>query len=164
MRRGLRYLRREQRPDGSWFGRWGVNYVYGTGGVLPAFRSARRDMSKGRFRRAAAWLRDRQNADGGWGETCASYDDPALAGRGQSTASQTAWGLIGLLAADAPNEGIAGGVRWLVERQEEDGQWQEPQFTGTGFPGDFYIKYHLYRNYWPLTALGRYREALTSER
>ena len=164
MRRGLRYLRREQRPDGSWFGRWGVNYVYGTGGVLPAFRSARRDMSKGRLRRAAAWLRDRQNADGGWGETCASYDDPALAGRGQSTASQTAWGLIGLLAADAPNEGIAGGVRWLVERQEEDGQWQEPQFTGTGFPGDFYIKYHLYRNYWPLTALGRYREALTSER
>ena len=160
VRRGLNYLRREQEADGRWFGRWGVNYVYGTGGVLPAFRAAGRDVARGRFRRAAAWLCDRQNADGGWGETCQSYDDPALAGRGESTASQTAWGLIGLLAQDGAGNGssnaISRGVSWLVERQEEDGQWLEPQFTGTGFPGDFYIKYHLYRNYWPLTALGRY--------
>lgn len=157
VRKGLNYLRREQRPDGSWFGRWGVNYVYGTGGVLPAFHAAGRDMSKRRFRRAAAWLRSRQNADGGWGETCASYDDPALAGRGDSTASQTAWGLLGLLAVPGNEDALVRGVRWLVEHQEEDGQWEEAQFTGTGFPGDFYIKYHLYRNYWPLTALGRYR-------
>jgi len=161
VRRGLNYLRREQLPDGSWFGRWGVNYVYGTGGVLPAFRAAGRDMSRGRFRRAGAWMTDHQNADGGWGETCQSYVDASLAGRGESAASQTAWGLLGLLAVDgAGGNGAAGaierGVRWLVERQEEDGQWEEPQFTGTGFPGDFYIKYHLYRNYWPLAALGRY--------
>ena len=161
VRRGLKYLRREQFSDGSWFGRWGVNYIYGTGGVLPAFRAAGRDMSRGRFRRAGAWMTDHQNADGGWGETCQSYVDASLAGRGESAASQTAWGLLGLLAMDgADGNGAAGaierGVRWLVERQEEDGQWEEPQFTGTGFPGDFYIKYHLYRNYWPLTALGRY--------
>lgn len=163
VRRGLRYLRREQCADGSWFGRWGVNYVYGAGGVLPAFRAAGRDMSKPRFQRATSWLRDRQNPDGGWGETPASYNDPALAGRGESTASQTAWGLMGLLAADESGDTVADGLRWLVERQEEDGQWQEPQFTGTGFPGDFYIKYHLYRNYWPLTALGRYRARMAAD-
>ncbi len=157
VRHGLRYLRRTQQADGSWFGRWGVNYVYGTGGVLPAFHAAGIDMSRGRFRRAADWLRDHQNVDGGWGETCASYGDPALAGIGESTASQTAWGLIGLLATNGPDQATEHAVRYLVENQEEDGQWNEPQFTGTGFPGDFYIKYHLYRNYWPLTALGRYR-------
>ena len=162
VRRGLNYLRREQRPDGSWFGRWGVNYVYGTGGALPAFSTAGRDMRKGRFQRAAKWLADHQNSDGGWGETCASYDDPGRAGRGGSTASQTAWGMIGLLARGVDTEPIEKGVRWLMERQEEDGQWEEPQFTGTGFPGDFYIKYHLYRNYWPLIALGRYRRAINS--
>jgi squalene-hopene/tetraprenyl-beta-curcumene cyclase len=161
VQRGLRFLRREQRPEGSWFGRWGVNYVYGTGSVLPAFHAAGRDMSKRRFQRAANWLRDRQNADGGWGETCASYDDTTLTGVGESTASQTAWGLMGLLAADGSDDAVEKGVRYLVERQEEDGQWEEPQFTGTGFPGDFYIKYHLYRNYWPLTALGRCRSILT---
>jgi squalene-hopene/tetraprenyl-beta-curcumene cyclase len=160
VQRGLNYLRRTQRPDGSWFGRWGVNYVYGTGGVLPAFESAGRNMSASRFTRAAAWLRSHQNADGGWGESCRSYEDPALSGAGESTASQTAWGMLGLLAVNSPSsaDSPAGtAARWLVERQEEDGQWLEPQFTGTGFPGDFYIKYHLYRNYWPLMALGRFR-------
>lgn len=163
VRRGLRYLRRTQREDGSWFGRWGVNHVYGTGGVLPAFRAAGRDMTRPRFRRATEWLQAAQNDDGGWGETCASYEDPSQAGYGESTASQTAWGMMGLLAADGDaREALRGGAGWLVERQEEDGQWEEPQFTGTGFPGDFYIKYHLYRNYWPLTALGRYREQSTN--
>jgi squalene-hopene/tetraprenyl-beta-curcumene cyclase len=158
VRRGLNYLRREQRPDGSWFGRWGVNYVYGTGGVLPAFHAAGRDVSKPRFQRATRWLTGRQNDDGGWGETCATYDDPTC-GPAESTPSQTAWGLIGLLAADGQGDAIERATRYLIERQEEDGQWEEPQFTGTGFPGDFYIKYHLYRNYWPLTGLGRYRAA-----
>jgi squalene-hopene/tetraprenyl-beta-curcumene cyclase len=140
-----------------------VNYVYGTGGVLPAFGAARCDMSKRRFQRAAQWLTAHQNEDGGWGEDPRSYDDAALAGRGESAPSQTAWGLLGLLSVNG--DGVQGdsaerGVRWLVECQEENGQWLEPQFTGTGFPGDFYIKYHLYRNYWPLMALGRYRSGL----
>jgi squalene-hopene/tetraprenyl-beta-curcumene cyclase len=158
---GLAYLRHEQKPDGSWFGRWGVNYVYGTGGVLSAFRAAGRDMSRPRFRRAAAWLGAHQNNDGGWAETPAAYDDPSLAGVGESTASQTAWALLGLLSADGAagsrtGDAIERGACCLIDSQEEDGQWNEPQFTGTGFPGDFYIRYGLYRNYWPLSALGRY--------
>jgi squalene-hopene/tetraprenyl-beta-curcumene cyclase len=159
VRRGLGYLRRERRPDGSWFGRWGVNHVYGTGSVLPALHAAGEDMSRPYVRPAERWLVERQNADGGWGETCESYVDPAHIGRGPSTASQTAWGLMGLLAAGGEQVAAAveRGVRYLVEAQEEDGQWEEPQFTGTGFPGDFYIRYHLYRNYFPLIALGRYR-------
>ena len=170
VRRGLRYLRREQRADGSWFGRGGVNYVYGTGGVLPALKAAGVGMERPRVRLATHWLLSRQNDDGGWGETCDSYDDPSLAGRGPSTASQTAWGLIALLASDGgPADGriedaATSGVRYLIENQEEDGQWREPQFTGTGFPGDFYINYHLYRNYWPLSALGRFREEAASLR
>lgn len=165
VRRGLRYLRREQRPDGSWFGRWGVNHIYGTGGALPALHAAGVDMSRPHVRQAAHWLADRQNEEGGWGETCGSYEDAAQVGRGPSTASQTAWGLMGLLAANGATadgttiEAILRGVRYLVESQEEDGQWLEAQFTGTGFPGDFYIKYHLYRNYFPLMALGRYVSA-----
>ncbi|HUF54405.1 MAG TPA: squalene--hopene cyclase [Dehalococcoidia bacterium] len=164
VRRGLRYLRRKHKSAGSWFGRWGVNHVYGTGGVLPAFRAAGCDMSKRRFLRAAKWLAGQQNEDRGWGEDPRSYDDPAWVGRGASTPSQTAWGVLGLLSVNGDelhSRAVEDGISWLVERQEEDGQWLEPQFTGTGFPGDFYIKYHLYRNYWPLMALGRYRAALT---
>jgi len=164
VRRAVDYLRGEQRLDGSWWGRWGVNHVYGTGAVLPALRAAGEEMSAPYVRRAVRWLTHKQNEDGGWGESCESYSDARLAGEGPSTASQTAWGLLALLAADgggdAPAERAAErGVAYLVEQQEEDGQWEEPQFTGTGFPGDFYIKYHLYRNYWPLMALGRYRAA-----
>lgn len=167
VRRGLRYLRREQRNDGSWFGRWGVNHVYGTGGVLPAIKAAGIDMGRPRVKLAAHWLLSRQNDDGGWGESCDSYADPAMTGRGPSTASQTAWGLIGLLASDGDGAGAVGdsilsGVKYLVDTQEEDGQWLEPHFTGTGFPRDFYINYHLYRNYWPLMALGRYREEIAT--
>jgi squalene-hopene/tetraprenyl-beta-curcumene cyclase len=159
----LRYLRREQQAEGSWFGRWGVNHIYGTAAVLPALAAAGEDMSRPYVRRAVRWLLEGQNEDGGWGESCASYDDPSAAGRGKSTASQTAWALLGLLAVgEASTDGAAGeaierGAGYLVETQEEDGQWLEDEFTGTGFPGDFYIKYHLYRNYWPLMALGRYR-------
>jgi squalene-hopene/tetraprenyl-beta-curcumene cyclase len=161
VRRGVEYLRREQPREGSWFGRWGVNHIYGTGAVLPALHCAGDDMWRPYVRRAVRWLAERQNVDGGWGESCASYGDPAQVGRGPSTASQTAWGLMGLLAAggEASSDPIERGVRYLVEAQEEDGQWEEPEFTGTGFPGDFYIKYHLYRNYFPLMALGRYRGA-----
>jgi squalene-hopene/tetraprenyl-beta-curcumene cyclase len=162
VRRGVEYLRREQRRDGSWFGRWGVNHLYATSGVLPALESAGEDMSRPYVKRAARWLMDHQNADGGWGESCASYGDSSKIGRGPSTASQTAWALMGLLAAarGRDRDAIEHGVRYLVETQEEDGQWEEPEFTGTGFPGDFYIKYHLYGNYFPLMALGRYRALL----
>jgi squalene-hopene/tetraprenyl-beta-curcumene cyclase len=158
MRRAIDYLWRTQEPDGSWFGRWGVNYVYGTGAVVPALVAAGVSARDARIQRAAAWLRAHQNDDGGWGETCASYDDPSLRGRGESTASQTAWALLALLAADGPaSDTVARGVRHLVETQAADGQWEEAAFTGTGFPRDFMLKYHLYRNYWPMWALGRYR-------
>ncbi len=163
VRRGLSYLRRQHRPDGSWFGRWGVNYVAGTGSVLPAFQAAGCDMSKRRFQRAAGWLIGSQNGDGGWGEDPRSYTDASWAGRGESTPSQTAWAMGGLLAVNgdgAVADSLERGAQWLIERQEEDGQWLEPQYTGTGFPGDFYLKYDLYRNYWPLLTLGRYRQAL----
>jgi squalene-hopene/tetraprenyl-beta-curcumene cyclase len=155
--RALAYLRRTQEPDGAWFGRWGVNYVYGTGAVLPALHAAGEDMSQAYVQRAADWLEAHQNPDGGWGETCASYDDPALRGRGPSTASQTAWALLGLLAARPDSPAIHAGAGFLLRTQTEDGDWEEPYFTGTGFPRDFMLKYHFYRVYFPLTALGRYR-------
>ena len=158
MRRGLHYIKREQEADGSWFGRWGVNYIYGTGAVLPALKAIGEDMSEPYVRRAIDWLKARQNSDGGWGETCASYDDPSLNGQGPSTASQTAWALLGLLAAgETASQATQNGVRYLVTTQSKDGSWEEDHFTGTGFPGDFLIKYHMYRIYFPVLALGRYR-------
>ncbi len=161
MRRALDYLWSRQERDGSWFGRWGVNYVYGLGAVVPALVATGEDPEQIRIRRASRWLEQRQNEDGGWGETCASYDDSALRGRGVSTPSQTAWALLALLAADgAETPSVRRGVRNLVETQARDGQWEEAEFTGTGFPRDFMLKYHLYRNYWPLWALGRYRRTL----
>jgi squalene-hopene/tetraprenyl-beta-curcumene cyclase len=155
-RRGVVWLLRAQEPDGSWFGRWGANYVYGTGAVVPALIAAGVKPEKPAIRRAVAWLEKHQNPDGGWGEDLRSYDDPGVAGRGTSTASQTAWALLALLAAGPPGPAAEAGVRWLVEHQRDDGTWDEPQFTGTGFPGDFYINYHLYRLVFPVTALGRY--------
>ena len=151
VRSGLAYLRREQRADGSWFGRWGVNHVYGTWCVVSALTAlgAGRDMVD----RACDWLRRRQNSDGGWGETCRSYDDASFAGVGDSTASQTAWAVISLQLAGAGDEPAARrGLDFLRERQI-DGTWDEPQFTGTGFPGDFYLNYHLYRHVFPTMAL-----------
>ena len=157
VKRGVEYLTREQTPDGSWYGRWGVNHVYGTSGVLRALETialSARDYCQ----RGVAWLRAVQNADGGFGESIASYYDPKLKGQGASTPSQTAWGLIGLLAAaDKDDPAVTQAVRHLLEQQNTDGSWDEQEFTGTGFPGVFYLKYHLYRNYFPLYALSRYR-------
>jgi squalene-hopene/tetraprenyl-beta-curcumene cyclase len=160
VQRGLAFLRKDQTSEGAWYGRWGVNYLYGTGGVLRAletFGMAREDYC----RRAVAWMRSVQNPDGGFGESLASYDDPALKGQGTSTASQTAWTLIGLLAASEPDDpAVDPAVLFLLERQNPDGSWDEKEFTGTGFPRVFYLKYHLYRNSFPLYALARYRNLL----
>ena len=163
-RRGVAWLLAAQEDDGSWYGRWGAHHVYGTGAAVPALVAAGVDPATGPVRRAVAWLEAHQNDDGGWGEDLRAYRDPAWVGRGASTPSQTAWALMALLAAGegdggADGEGSAAvraGVGWLVGAQREDGDWDEPQFTGTGFPGDFYIRYHLYRTVFPLCALGRY--------
>ena len=155
-RRGVVWLLRAQESDGSWFGRWGANYVYGTGAVVPALIAAGVQPGKPAIRRAVAWLEQHQNPDGGWGEDMRSYDDPSLAGRGASTASQTAWALLALLAAGGAGPAADAGVRWLAGHQRSDGTWDEPQFTGTGFPRDFYLNYHLYRLVFPVSALGRY--------
>jgi squalene-hopene/tetraprenyl-beta-curcumene cyclase len=158
--RGVAYLTREQSPDGSWYGRWGVNYVYGTSGVLRSLETIALS-ARNYCQRAVGWLRAVQNDDGGFGESIASYYDPKLKGQGASTPSQTAWGLIGLLAAaDREDPAVAQAVRHLLEQQNADGSWDEQQFTGTGFPGVFYLKYHLYRNYFPLYALSRFRNLL----
>lgn len=156
-RRGVEWLLGEQEECGAWFGRWGVNYVYGTGSVVPALVTSGIPVSHPAIRRAVGWLREVQNPDGGWGEDLRSYRDPEWIGRGASTASQTAWALMALLAAgERESEVVERGVTWLTDTQREDGSWDEPYFTGTGFPWDFSINYHLYRQVFPLTALGRY--------
>ena len=164
-RRGVIWLLKNQEEDGSWFGRWGANYVYGTGAVVPALIAAGVKPGKPQIRRAVAWLQAHQNPDGGWGEDLRSYDDPAAwSGTGASTASQTAWALLALLAAgERACETAERGVRWLARTQRPDGTWDEPQFTGTGFPGDFYLNYHLYRLAFPLSALGRYVRGSTHD-
>jgi squalene-hopene/tetraprenyl-beta-curcumene cyclase len=152
--RGIEYLLREQEPDGSWFGRWGANHVYGTGAAVPALAAcglAGHDS----VRRAVEWLESVQNPDGGFGEDLRSYRDPAWRGRGESTASQTAWALLALHAAGESGPAVVRAVDWLVSTQRADGGWDEPYFTGTGFPGDFYLNYHLYRDVFPVMALGR---------
>jgi squalene-hopene/tetraprenyl-beta-curcumene cyclase len=154
--RAREFLRKDQAADGSWFGRWGVNYVYGTSGVLRALEAVGLS-SQLDCERAADWLRSVQNIDGGFGESILSYYDPSLKGKGTSTPSQTAWGLIGLLAVVGSRDpAVERAVAWLVEHQNAEGTWDEDQFTGTGFPCVFYLKYHLYRNSFPLYALGRY--------
>jgi len=154
-RRGVQWLIDRQEADGSWFGRWGVNHVYGTGAAVPGLIAAGVDPSRRCIRRAVRWLEAHQNEDGGWGEDPRSYDDPAWIGRGPSTASQTAWALLALHAAGERSEVLARGVAWLVATQRADGGWDEPQYTGTGFPSDYYINYHLYRLTFPIMALGR---------
>lgn len=185
VRRGLEFLRSEQEEDGSWFGRWGVNYIYGIGAVLPALRALDEDMSAPDIRKAAGWLLERQNADGGWGESCASYVMEAARGRGPSTPSQTAWALLALLAVDRPEykTAVDGGLGYLVNNMTPDGTWNETAYTGTGFPGygvgqrirlddprlfeklqqgaelsrGFMIGYNMYRHYFPMLALARAR-------
>src|SRR5579875_1521419 len=153
---GVRWLLENQEPSGSWFGRWGVNHVYGTGAAVPALVAAGVPRTHTAIKRAVSWLEQHQNDDGGWGEDCRSYDDPAWIGRGESTPSQTAWALLALEAAgERDSSATRRGVAWLVAMQREDGGWDELHHTGTGFPSDFYIKYHLYRLIFPVMALGR---------
>ena len=157
LRRGVEWLSAKQQPDGSYWGRWGVNYVYGTGAVVPALVAAGVPASDPRVARAVRWLVDHQNDDGGWGEDLRSYVEPSWRGHGTSTASQTAWALLALLAAGEESHRATGrGVEWLVANQNAEGTWDEPWFTGTGFPWDFSLNYHLYRHVFPLSALGRY--------
>jgi squalene-hopene/tetraprenyl-beta-curcumene cyclase len=167
--KALQFILKEQEPDGSWFGRWGVNYLYGTFLVLRGLEAVEYSYLETPVQQAAEWIRMVQNADGGWGETCGTYDDPNQRGVGPSTPSQTAWALLGLLAAnDTRSDSVAKGVRWLIERQHEDGSWDElvpgrngeSYYTGTGFPRVFYLGYHLYKQYFPLLALTTYRKAM----
>jgi squalene-hopene/tetraprenyl-beta-curcumene cyclase len=155
-RRGVQWLLDAQETDGSWFGRWGANYVYGTGAVVPALVAAGTGTDSLPIRRAVRWLEKHQNADGGWGEDLRSYTDDEWRGRGTSTASQTAWALLALLAAAPGSPAVEPGVGFLISTQNADGGWDEDLFTGTGFPGDFYINYEMYRLVFPVSALGRY--------
>jgi squalene-hopene/tetraprenyl-beta-curcumene cyclase len=155
-RTALAWLTAAQEDQGSWFGRWGINHIYGTGAVVPALIGAGVPRSDHRIRRAIRWLEEHQNPDGGWGEDARSYDDPTWIGRGESTASQTAWALLAMHAAGEHSDAVRRGLLWLADTQLPDGTWSEPQFTGTGFPSDFYINYHLYRLVFPIMALGRY--------
>jgi len=169
IQRGLRYLLKEQEPDGSWFGRWGVNYLYGTSGALSALALLDSVRYKAAIEKGTGWLVRCQNADGGWGETAYSYRDASLKGKGSSTASQSAWALLGLIDAQqamggasephqkAIESAVERGVQYLIDTQEESGSWCEIEHTGTGFPEHFYLRYHLYPIVFPLMALGRYR-------
>jgi squalene-hopene/tetraprenyl-beta-curcumene cyclase len=163
VRRGVSWLLKNQESDGSWFGRWGVNHVYGTGAAVPALVEAGVPADGSAIRAAVRWLVDHQQPDGGWGEDIRSYSDPAWIGRGPATASQTAWALLALLAAGGAADAVERGVAWLVDHQRPDGTWDEPEYTGTGFPKDFSINYHLYRLVFPLTALGRYVRATSDD-
>jgi squalene-hopene/tetraprenyl-beta-curcumene cyclase len=155
----IEYLRREQEPDGSWFGRWGTNYIYGTWSVLVALNAAGTDPASSTVRRAVDWLLTRQHGDGGWGESAESYvpDTPHRVAP-YSTASQTAWALLGLMAAgQVEHPAVARGIAYLIASQDGEGNWEEPWFTAVGFPRVFYLRYHGYRAFFPLWALARYR-------
>ncbi len=189
IKRALTFIYQQQESNGVWFGRWGVNYIYGTGSVLPALAALNEDMTQPAVRRAVAWLLDHQNPDGGWGESCASYVDRSQEGKGPSTPSQTSWALLALIAAGEINHpATANGIAYLCNTQTAEGTWEEKYFTGTGFPGygigkrsigtpqetttlaqgndlpaGFMIGYGLYRHYWPLMVLGRYHNAITNK-
>lgn len=159
--RAIVFLHRTQTADGGWPGRWGVNYLYGAWQVLQGLRAIGFPMSDPMVRRTVAWLSRVQQQSGAWGESCASYNNPRLAGIGEPTASQTAWALLGLIAAgEANSPTVRAGIRWLIRTQQEDGGWREEPFTGTGFPKVFYLKYHMYALYFPLMALSRYMKTI----
>ncbi len=159
----LQFLKREQEADGSWYGRWGVNYIYGTWSVLAGLHAIGVDLSEPYVLRAVAWLESKQNPDGGWGESCLSYhDDPEWSGKGESTPSQTAWAIMGLMSAGMVDAfSVARGVQYLLRQQMKDGSWEEVRHTGTGFPRVFYLRYHWYCQYFPLWALAMYRNLRT---
>lgn len=160
-RRAIAWLKKNQSSDGAWWGRWGINYIYGTWSALMGLRAIGVNLNEPWVKRALAWLKSKQNEDGGWGESPLSDKDPAWRGRGTSTASQTAWAIMGLLAGeDGISDHISRGIAWLLERQNEAGAWDEAEFTGAGFPNHFYLRYHLYRHYFPLMALGRFHQRL----
>jgi squalene-hopene/tetraprenyl-beta-curcumene cyclase len=159
VQKALKFVRECQEEDGSWYGRWGVNYIYGTWQVLRGLRALNVNMNEPWLLKARDWLESVQREDGGWGERCNTYDDPVFKGRGPSTASQTAWAVMGLCAFDDPNrESISRGIEYLVRTQNPDGSWTEFETTGTGFPKVFYLKYDMYRNSWPLLAMATYRK------
>jgi squalene-hopene/tetraprenyl-beta-curcumene cyclase len=159
--RAIAFLEKTQDRRGCWLGRWGVNYIYGTWQVLTGLEAVGYDMSRPMAQQAVGWLKKVQQPGGGWGESCRSYDDPSCAGQGHPTASQTAWALLGLLAAgEESSDAVQAGIDYLVRTQQHDGNWHEDQFTGTGFPRVFYLKYHLYSLYFPLMALARYQAAM----
>ncbi len=156
--RAIAFLKKEQEPDGSWYGRWGVNYIYGTWSVLAGLRAIGEDMSAPYIRRAVVWLESRQNPDGGWGESCLSYGDEAQSGKGESAPSQTGWALMALMSAGVTDSfSVVRGVQYLLRHQRKDGSWEEVCHTGTGFPRVFYLRYHWYCQYFPLWALAMYR-------
>jgi len=157
-KKALHFLKKEQEKEGGWYGRWGVNYIYGTWSVLSGLKTIGQDLNQDFIRRAVDWLKRCQNPDGGWGESCESYSNPSLAGVGNSTASQTAWALMGLLQAGEVNSlEVLKGVLYLLKHQREQGKWDEAEFTGTGFPKVFYLRYHMYSKYFPLWALAQFR-------
>lgn len=161
VKKAIEFLKKEQERDGSWLGRWGANYIYGTWSVLSGLTSVGENANEPYIKKAAEWLKSVQNADGGWGETIKSYDDPSLRAVGNSTASQTAWALMALFyAGEVRSEVVKRGIEFLLTKQNEDGSWDENEFTATGFPKVFYLKYHMYRNYFPLFALGKYRNLI----
>ncbi len=162
IKRGIDFVKKHQEEDGSWYGRWGVNYIYGTWQVLRGMRALKMNMNQPWLMRGRDWLESVQLPDGGWGERCNTYDDPVYKGQGPSTASQTAWAVMGLLAFDDPfRPSVQRGIEYLVRTQNQDGSWSEEEVTGTGFPKVFYLKYDMYRNSWPLLALATYKKLLS---
>lgn len=162
VKEALDYIRARQEADGSWYGRWGVNYIYGTWQVLRGLRALNLDMNQPWLLKAQDWLESVQHEDGGWGERCNTYDDPVFKGQGPSTASQTAWAVMGLCAFDNPDRpSLRRGIEYIIRTQNTDGSWTEHETTGTGFPKVFYLKYDIYRNAWPLLAFATYRNLLT---
>jgi len=160
-KRAIEWLKKNQSPAGGWWGRWGINYIYGTFSALSGLRAIGVDINEPYIKRAVAWLKSKQNPDGGWGESPLSDKDPLWHGRGTSTASQTAWALIGLIAGEESiSENAMRGAQWLSERQNDEGAWDERESTGNGFPNHFYLRYHMYAHYFPLMALGRFRKRL----